>query len=134
MKEPFSLMKPLVFRRFAALFCALMLLCPGALALTNDERSALFDEALLGLLTPDQLADETGMFGLHPGDSAYATCVSPGIIPFDQQPEGGLQPVKSGTFASSDESVVTISDKGLMTGVSEGEAEVVCVTEDGEFT
>ena len=120
--------------RAAALFCALMFVCSSAFALTNEERTALFDQAAESLLTPDQLADLTGMFGLYPGDSAYAPCVSPGVVPFDEIPEGGLQPTKAGTFTSSDESVVTVSDKGLMTGVGEGEAEVVCLTADGEFT
>lgn len=121
-------------RRFAVLLLALMLLCPTADALTNEEREALFDQALENLLTPDQLADETGMFGLHTGDSAYAPCVSPGIIPFDEIPEGGLKPTKSGIFTSSDDSVVTVSAEGLMTGVSEGEAEVVCLIDDEEYT
>ena len=71
-------------RRFAALFLALMLLASSAMAITNEERDALFDQALAGLLTPDQMADETGMFGMHPGDTAYAPCVSPGIVPFDE--------------------------------------------------
>ena len=119
--------------RAAALFCALMFVCSSAFALTNEERTALFDQAAESLLTPDQLADLTGMFGLYPGDSAYAPCVSPGVVPFDEIPEGGLQPTKAGTFTSSDESVVTVSDKGLMTGVGEGEAEVVCLTADGEL-
>ena len=117
-------------RRFVSALLALMLLFSSAMALTNEERDALFDLALEELLTPDQLADETGMFGLHPGDSAYAPCVSPGVIPFDEIPEDGLKPTRSGVFTSSDESVVTVSPDGLMTGVGEGEAEVVCLIGD----
>ena len=121
-------------RRFAALFLALMLLASSAMAITNEERDALFDQALAGLLTPDQMADETGMFGMHPGDTAYAPCVSPGVVPFDEIGENGLQPTRSGVFTSSDESVVTVSADGLMTAVSEGEAEVVCLVDEEEYT
>ena len=127
-------MKNILLRRLPALLLALLLFVSQASALTNEERSALFDEALSGLLTPDQLSDATGFFGLHTGDSAYIPCVSPGIVPFDELPEGGLQPIMSGTFTSSDPSVVTVSDAGLMTGVAPGEAEVVAITVEGEFT
>lgn len=126
-------MRSIVLRRLAAFLLTFALLVP-TLALAAEDDSALFERALGSLLTPDQLSDETGFFGLHTGDSAYAPCVSPGVIPFDEIPEGGLQPVKSGTFTSSDESVVTVSADGLMTGVAEGEAEVACLTADGEFT
>lgn len=118
----------------AALFLALVFLCSSAMAISNEERDALFDQALANLLTPDQLADETGMFGMHPGDTAYAPCVSPGIVPFDEIGEQGLQPTRSGEFSSSDESVVTVSADGLLTALGEGEAEVVCLVDGEEYT
>ncbi|MBQ7866897.1 MAG: Ig-like domain-containing protein [Clostridia bacterium] len=122
------------FRRTAAFLTALILLFSGAYALTNEERTALFTQALEGLKTPVQIASETGVFNLHTGDSAYVPCVSPGIVPFDEIGEAGLLPVKSGTFSSSDESVVTVSTDGLATGVAPGQAELTCTTEDGQFT
>ena len=123
-----------MLKRIPALLLAMMMLVSSALALTNEERSALFDEALANLQTPDQVSAETGVIGLHTGDSAYVPCVSPGVIPWDEQGENGLQPTKGGTFSSSDESVVSVSETGLMTGVADGEAEITAETEDGTFT
>ncbi len=123
-----------LFRRITALLTALMLLSPTAVALTAEEQSALFDERLSQLHTPNELADMTGMVNLHPGESAYAPCVSPGIVPFDEIEEGGLKPTQSGAFFSSDETVVTVDADGLITAVGEGEAEVLCIIADGEFT
>ena len=126
-------MKSAFFSRLAALLLAMLLFASSALALTNEERSALFDEALANLRTPDQISNAAAVFGLHTGDSAYLPCVSPGIVPFDEQGENGLQPIKPGTFASSDENVVTVSPEGLMTGVAPGEAIVTGSTEDGDY-
>lgn len=126
-------MKHALLRRMAAFLLALLILTP-ALSVADEETDALFDRALADLLTPDQLSDETGFFGLHTGDSAFVPCVSPGVIPYDEIPEGGLQPTREGVFSSSDESVVTVSDMGLMTGVSAGEAEVTCVIGEEEYT
>lgn len=128
-------MNTALWRRLTVLLLVIVLMVPSfAFALTAKERTVLFEQAEAALLTPDQISSETGLFGLHTGDSAYAPCVSPGIIPFDELGEEGLQPTKTGTFSSSDENVVTVSEIGLMTGVAPGEASVTCVTEDGEFT
>lgn len=126
-------MKISFFSRLTALLLAMLLLCPSALALTAEEQSALFDEALARLQTPDQISNQAAAFGLHTVDSAYVPCVSPGIIPFDELGENGLAPIKEGEFTSSDESVVSVSPTGLMTGVAPGEALVTAVTEDGEY-
>lgn len=126
-------MKRNAFHRAAVLLMALMLLASNALALSNEERSLLFDEALSALRTPAQIGQETGCYSLHTGDSAYAPCVNPGIIPYDQQDEFAY-PEITGTFVSSDENIVTVSDQGVMTGVSEGEATVTCSIPEGEFT
>ncbi len=123
-----------VFRRVGALLMALCLFAPSGLALSSEERAALFDKALSGLQTPDEVRAQTGEIGLHTGDQLYVPCVSPGIVPFDEQGEAGLQPVKGGAFESSDESVVSVSDAGLLTGVSAGEASVTARTADGTFT
>jgi len=126
-------MKLSFFSRLTAFLLALLLLAPGAFAITNEERSTLFDEALAALQTPDQISNQSAAFGLHTLDSAYVPCVSPGIVPFDEQGKEGLMPIKGGAFTSSDESVVTVSASGLMTGVAPGEATVKAVTEDGEY-
>jgi len=122
-----------IFKRFTAVVLLLATLFSSACALTNEERSALFDEALANLRTPAQIGQETGAYTLHTGDSAYAPCVNPGIIPFDQQAEFSY-PEIVGTFSSSDESIVTISEDGVMTGVTPGEATVTCSIPEGEFT
>lgn len=122
-----------LFKRMAALFLCLATLFSSACALTNEERTALFEEALAALRTPAQIGQETGTYTLHTGDSAYAPCVNPGIIPYDQQDEFA-DPQITGTFTSSDESIVTISPNGLMTGVAPGEATITCSIPEGEFS
>ncbi len=125
-------MKPAFYRRVTAFVISLFLLIP-TLALADAERDALFDKALAGLLTPAQQGEATGTYGLHTGDSAYAPCVTPGIIPYDEQAEY-VYPEINGTFTSSDESVVSISEDGVMTGVAPGEATVTCELADGTHT
>ena len=126
------MMKAHLLRQMFSLLCALVLLLPaGAMAATD--LSPVFDEALANLLTPAQQGEATGTYGLHTGDSAYVPCVNPGIIPYDEQAEFAY-PEISGTFTSSDESVVTISENGVMTGVAPGEATVTCELEDGTHT
>ena len=119
-------------RRLAALLMALVLLIPG-ISFAADDRDALFEEALSALLTPAQSGAATGTYGLHTGDSAYAPCVHPGIIPYDEQEEYSYPEIK-GTFLSSDESIVTVSEQGIMSGIAPGEATVTCQLEDGEYT
>lgn len=123
--------KPFLRRAAVLLLCVLMLI--PSVSLADDDRDALFDQALAGLLTPAQQGEATGTYGLHTGDSAYAPCVNPGIIPYDEQAEYAY-PEISGTFASSDESIVTISDNGVMTGVAPGTATITCQLDDGEHT
>lgn len=118
-------------RRFLPLLLALMLLLPGALA--DDERSALFDAALDGLLTPAQAGERDGAYSLHTGDSAYVPCVAPEITPYDER-ESTVYPPVHGSFASSDPEVVAVSDAGLMTGVAQGEATVTYQAADGEHS
>lgn len=106
-----------------ALCCllALMLFAPAAMA--AEDRSALFDAALERLTTPAQQAELDGAYALHTGDSAYVPCVAPEITPFDRSEET-VYPAVEGAFSSSDESVVTVTDAGLMTGEAPGEAVV----------
>lgn len=123
-------MKMTLFRRLAVLMIAAIMLFPS-LASAATDLGPLFDEALANLLTPAQQGEQTGAYDLHTGDSAYAPCVNPGIIPYDEQAEF-VYPEVSGVFTSSDESIVTISENGVMTGVAPGEATVTCQLEDGE--
>jgi len=121
-----------IFHRIAIVLMALVLLVP-AVACADSDLDALFDQALASLLTPAEQGELTGTYGLHTGDSAYVPCVNPGIIPYDEQAEF-VYPEISGTFTSSDESVVTVSEDGIMTGVAPGEAVVTCQLVDGEHT
>jgi len=123
----FSLM-----RRLTLVLMAALLLIPS-FAAADSETDALFDRALANLYTPAELGDLTGMYSLHTGDSAYVPCVNPGIIPYDEQ-ETFVYPEVSGTFTSSDESIVTVSADGIMTGIAPGEATVECLLPEGEFT
>ena len=120
------------FRRLAAFVLVLTMLTP-TLALAASDRDALFDEALANLLTPAQQGEATGTYGLHTGDTAYAPCVHPCIIPYDEQADFDV-PEISGTFTSSDEGVVAVSQNGLMTGVAPGQATVTCELADGTHT
>ena len=88
-------------------------------------------QPLAGLQTPAQQGEATGTYTLHTGDSAYAPCVNPGIIPYDEQASFRYPEIR-GVFSSSDESVVTISQDGVMTGVAPGQATVPCTLADGE--
>ena len=113
------------------LCCLLICLLCASCALADEERDALFDAALEGLLTPAQQADLDGALDLHTGDSAYVPCVAPEIPPYDER-ETTVYPPVTGPFSSSDESVVTVTDTGLMTGVAAGTATVTYQAAEGE--
>ena len=119
---------------FARVLCCLLicLLCASC-ALADEERDALFDAALEGLLSPAQQADLDGALDLHTGDSAYMPCIAPEITPYDER-ETTVYPPVTGPFSSSDESVVTVTDAGLMTGVAPGTATVTYQAAEGERT
>ena len=123
-------MYSILTRGLCCVLCCLLLI-PCALA--DEERDALFEAALEGLLSPARQADLDRACSLHTGDSAYVPCVAPEITPYDEQDTTVYPPV-SGTFDSSDESVVTVTEAGLMTGVSPGEATVTYRTAGGELT
>lgn len=125
-------MKSAFLRRIASFFIALLILLPS-MAVASENRDALFDQALADLLTPAQVGEMTGTYGLHTGDSAYVPCVNPGIIPYDEQAEF-VYPEVTGDFSSSDESVITVSADGVMTGIAPGEATVTCMLHDGEHS
>ena len=120
------------FSPFLSLCLALLLMLPAA-AFAGDERSALFDEARAALLTPAEEGAAMRAYSLHTGDSAYVPSVAPPITPWDER-ESAVYPPVAGTFESSDEGVVTVSETGLMTGVASGEATVTYRSAGGEET
>ena len=123
-------MRTIITRGF---LCLLICLLCVSCALADEERDALFDAALEGLLTPARQADLDGDLDLHTGDSAYVPCIAPEITPYDER-ETTVYPPVSGPFSSSDESVVTVTDAGLMTGVAPGTATVTYQAAEGERT
>lgn len=60
-------------------------------------------------------------------------CIAPEITPYDER-ETTVYPPVTGPFSSSDESVVTVTDAGLMTGVAPGTATVTYQAAEGEHT
>ena len=116
--------------RLVALLLALCCLLPAA-ALADEETEQLFAQRLAELKTPAQLGAESGEYQLRTGNSAYFPHVSPGVIPFDQMAETPL-PAPEGTFSSDNESVVTVSENGLMTAVAPGIAVVRWQSPEGE--
>lgn len=108
-----------------------MLLTPAAVA--DEERDLQFQAALDALQTPAQAGQATGAYALHTGDSAYVPAIAPEITPFDER-ETTVYPAINGTFSSSDEGIVTVDERGLMTGVTEGEATVTYHAVSGEQT
>ncbi len=118
------------FTRLLAILLALVCLLPAA-ALADEDTDALFAQRLSQLKTPAESAIEEGIYTLRTGNSAYFPHVSPGVIPFDQQEETPL-PAVEGTFASDDESIVTVDETGLMTAVAPGETTLRWQSPEGE--
>ncbi len=118
-----------VFRRFALLLSAFVLFF--SIALADADRDALFSSELIALLTPAQEGEKTGAYSLHTGDSAYVPCVAPEITPYDER-ESTVYPPVEGSFSSSTPEVVSVSEAGLMTGLSQGEATITYQAADGE--
>lgn len=111
--------------------CCLLCAAPFALA-ANEATNALFDEAVAALKSPAERGLEEGAYTLRLGDSAYVPAVAPEVTPFDERESTTFPPVR-GTFESSDESIVTVDQKGLMTGVGEGTATVIYLSADGDI-
>ena len=117
------------------LLCMLLAFCwlvaPMTAFAANEELSVLFEKAAAEVRSPAQARLETGMTWLHPGESAYFPSVAPEITPFDEK-ENTIYPPVNGTFSTTDESVVTVDEKGLMTAVAEGVATVTYHTGGGD--
>ncbi len=108
-------------------------LAEGAAALTKEETIAAFEAAALALQTPARQGMETGTYALHPGESAFVPDVAPDITPFDAE-LAAAKPVAEGSFESSDEQVVTVDARGLMTAVSQGNAAITYHKAAGDVT
>jgi hypothetical protein len=118
------------FLRITALLLALCCLLPAA-AFAQEDTAALFAQRLSGLKTPAEQAVEDGAYTLRTGNSAYFPYISPGVIPYDQQAETPY-PAPEGSFASDNESVVTVTGTGVMTAVAPGTANVRWQSPEGE--
>ena len=98
----------------------------------NEEINALFEAAANQLKTPTQLGIESGIYALHPGETAYVPAVAPDITPYDQKDTLVLPPV-NGSFSSTEESIVTVNAQGLMTAIHPGEARVIYHSAEGDI-
>ncbi len=116
-----------------ALACLMLTMTMLPAALGAEDLTAEFERAAAELLTPAQEALQTGTYALHMHDTAYVPSVAPDITPFDEMEQQVLPPV-AGTFATSDESVVTVDANGRMTGVGLGSATVTYETVSGTDT
>ncbi len=119
------------FQRLLALLMVLCCLMPPAALAEEEDPLALFAQRLAELQTPAQAAIAAGEYVLRTGNSAYFPHIAPAPIPFDEQAETPV-PAPEGTFLSDDESIVTVSAIGLMTGVAPGQTTVRWQTGDGE--
>ncbi|MCL1854929.1 MAG: CHAP domain-containing protein [Clostridia bacterium] len=90
----------------------------GGVALAGKDPAA-FDAARSVLKTPAQQGITALEYGLHPGESAYVPEVAPEITPFDE-PEAVVYPPVQGNFESSDDTILTVNDRGLMTAKAPG--------------
>lgn len=121
------------FRRSIALLCALCTLLACCAAYAAEDLTPYFESALAALRTPAEIGMETGEYVLRTGDSAYVPDVAPAITPFDEQ-ENTVYPAVNGSFTSDDPSVVTVSDKGLMTAAQPGMTVVCYHAADGDHS
>ncbi|MDD3919689.1 MAG: CHAP domain-containing protein [Eubacteriales bacterium] len=112
--------------KFRAALCLLTVVCllaAPAMAITQSEKT-LFEEATAALLSPKEAAMQSGTYTLRTGESAYVPAVAPEITPFDKAQPGPLS--DGAVFETTDDSIVAVDANGLMTGVSEGVATVIC--------
>lgn len=98
----------------------------------NEEENAWYERILSELQTPAAVGLFTGRYELHTHDSAYVPDVAPELTPFDQKEET-LYPPVNGSFESTDESIVTVDENGLMTGQSAGSCKVIYHSTNGDI-
>lgn len=120
-------------QRGLILLTALLLLSLWALpaAFAAEDLTPLFEAARAALKTPAEAAIASGVYIMHTGDTAVVPYISPGVIPYDQQANAPA-PVINGSFESSDQAVLSVSAKGVMTAVAPGEATLTYRAADGE--
>ena len=93
-----------------------------------QDLDTLFQAAAAAWLSPKEAAIQSGTYTLRTGESAYVPIVAPEITPYDKaQPE----PLSDGAvFETTDDTIVAVDEQGLMTGVSQGIATVICTIGD----
>lgn len=102
------------------LCCLLVCLLCVSCALADEDRDALFDAALEGLLSPAQQADLDGALDLHTGNSAYVPCIAPEITPCDERETTVYRPVHRPPFRRRGDGGDRDGPLGMMTGVAPG--------------
>jgi len=100
-------------------------------AAAQEDLDALFEAAAAAWLSPSEAGQASGSYTLRTGESAYVPAVSPGVIPFDE--ETPVIDTAGAVFESTDDQVVSVDAQGLMTGVAEGVATVICTMEDTTY-
>ncbi len=118
-------------RAFSLLLAATLALSLGSVALADDETDVLFAQAAAALPSPAQEALQTGACTMRTGETAYVPSVAPAITPYDE-PAAQTATVAGASFSTSDPSVVTVDENGLMTAVAEGEATVTFSSATGD--
>ena len=110
---------------------ALLLLAEIPSAMAAEDLTAYFEEARAALETPAQQALTDGAWELRTGETAAAPFVSTEVIPYDEQAERPL-PALEGELISGDESILSVSEDGMVTALSAGETTLTYRTAAGE--
>ena len=125
------MVKASIAKALCVLWASCVLFVPAGNFALAEKDSDAFDAARSALRTPAQQGIATLEYGLHPGESAYVPEAAPEITPFDE-PEAVVYPPVRGTFESSDETILTVDSRGLMTARAPGAVRVTYRKNDGE--
>ena len=119
-----------LFKRIVSVALGVCLFCIAASA-CGEDNSALYAERLAGLQTPAEAAEESGEMLLHPGDTTYIPALRTEIVPYDELENAGY-PAVNGSFSVSDENVLAVDEKGMITALREGNCELTYTASDGK--
>ena len=100
-------------------------------AMAAEDLTAYFEAARAALETPAQQALTDGEWELRTGETVAAPFVSTEVIPYDEQAERPL-PALEGELISGDESILSVSEDGMVTALSAGETTLTYRTSAGE--
>ena len=100
-------------------------------AMAAEDLTAYFEAARAALETPAQQALTDGEWELRTGETVAAPFVSTEVIPYDEQAERPL-PALEGELISGDESILSVSEDGMVTALSAGETTLTYRTAAGE--